>query len=87
MSINEFVSKGGYCNNYPVDGDYLFRIKTETNKEKLMRQRSAFKGFYKKAEFKIVKSKNDFNAEQKETFDRENKFKSLHRNLIIVIKP
>jgi predicted adenine nucleotide alpha hydrolase (AANH) superfamily ATPase len=70
--------------NYSVHGDYTFRRKHETNKERLIRQRAAFKLFYPKAAaYVIKKSEKDFSAENFETSKRENKFKNINLNLII----
>lgn len=74
-----------YSNDgYSVHGDYTFRRKHETNKERLIRQRAAFKLFYPKATFTVrKKSEKEFSAENTETSKRENKFKNINLNLII----
>lgn len=74
-----------YSNDgYSVRGDYTFRRKHETNKERLIRQRAAFKLFYPKATFTVrKKSEKEFSAENTETSKRENKFKNINLNLII----
>ena len=70
-------------NTYEISGDYLFRKKHETNKQKLIRQRSSFVFFYKKPEYVVTKRPNDFVAEYKEASQREAKFKGINLNLII----
>lgn len=73
-----------YSNDgYSVHGDYTFRRKHETNKERLIRQRAAFKLFYPKAIYTVRKSEKDFSAEHHETIKRESKFKNINLNLII----
>lgn len=73
-----------YSNDgYSVSGDYTFRRKHETNKEKLIRQRAAFKLFYPKPIHVVRKSSNSFSAECIESIKRENKFKNINLNLII----
>jgi len=73
-----------YSNDgYSVSGDYTFRRKHETNKEKLIRQRAAFKIFYPKPVYVPRMSERDFSAERNEAIKREYKFKSINLNLII----
>lgn len=73
-----------YSNDgYSVHGDYTFRRKHETNKERLIRQRAAFKLFYPKSTYTVRKNEKDFSAEHTETSKRENKFKNINLNLII----
>ena len=69
--------------SYSIHGDYSFRRKYETNKERLIRQRAAFKLFYKKMQYTVSKTEKDFLAENIETSKRENKFKNINLNLII----
>ncbi len=70
--------------NYSVSGDYLFRKKHESNKERLIRQRAAFKLFYpNKVIYTVKKTEKDFSAEHNETVKRESKFKNINLNLII----
>jgi len=70
-------------NGDSVHGDYTFRRKHETNKERLIRERSAFKLFYKKQKYVVRRTEKYFSAENIETHKRENKFKNINLNLII----
>lgn len=69
--------------DYSFSGDYLSRKKHETNKERLIRQRAAFKLFFKKVQYTVMKTDKDFSAENTETIKRESKFKNINLNLII----
>lgn len=62
--------------------EYVYEPKKEeTRKERLARQSSAFKMFYRIPQY-AARKRNKF-AERKEVMERVNKFKGLNRNLIL----
>lgn len=57
--------------------------KEETRKERLVRWSEAFKIFYPKLEFILIKTQNDDMARYRETYLRRYKFKGQNRNLML----
>ncbi len=68
------------ASSYTVSSkDYVYQSKTETAKEKIIRQRSAFSLFYSKQAFmQVIRPA----ADRIEKLRRKEKFKSIDKNLL-----
>lgn len=76
-------SVSGYSGCYYHNSPYLSKKKEETRKERLIRWASAFKCFYPKLLFVVIKTQKDELAAYRETCKRRIKFKGQNRNLIL----
>lgn len=73
----------GYSGCYYHNSPYLSKKKEETRKERLIRWASAFKCFYPKLLFLVIKTQKNELAAYRETCKRRMKFKGQNRNLIL----